>query len=206
MIEVSLYSVPENSDVNISMGHCVDRSRFDKDELNTSVMEFVKGFLRNNLTNIEPAIKNAGIVNFINSEEVMNQKDFASINYWLSKVGYLVKIVNVTEDEENPNGVSGESAEWNIIDNNFRQNDYPTAIKVLSTTGTNIIEVFEKVVEQSGVFNGEKIGGIKNPLKDYIEDLKKAKENLGIIEPGIASRVYDILEQVGIDLFLATGE
>ena len=45
MIEVSLYSVPVGSDVNASMGKCVDRTRFDKDALGTGVMEFVKGFI-----------------------------------------------------------------------------------------------------------------------------------------------------------------
>ena len=56
MIEVSLYSVPVGSDVNASMGKCVDRTRFDKDALGTGVMEFVKGFLRTNVPNFEPAL------------------------------------------------------------------------------------------------------------------------------------------------------
>ena len=71
MIEVSLYSVPVGSDVNASMGKCVDRTRFDKDALGTGVMEFVKGFLRTNVPNFEPALQNPDIVGFINPLNVV---------------------------------------------------------------------------------------------------------------------------------------
>lgn len=206
MIEVSLYSIPENSDVNVSMGRCVDRTRFDKVAMNTSVMEFVKGFLKTNMQTLEPVIKNPGIVSFINDDQVMTTKDFASINYWLAKVGYIVKIQNVTDDEENPTGPSSETAEWNIIDTNFVQDDYPTAIKVIPTEGMDVVSVLKQASEQIGVFDDSKISGIKNPLKETVEQLEKAKVQMGKIEPGLAGRIYDILEQVGIKIFLAVGE
>lgn len=206
MIEVSLYSIPENSDVNVTMGRCIDRTRFDKNAMNTGVMEFVKGFLKTNMQSLEPAIKNPGVVSFINDDQTMTTKDFASINYWLAKVGYVVKIQNVTEDEENPTGVPSESAEWNIIDFNFMQEDYPTAIKVIPSAGTDVVSVLKQACEQVGLFDEAKIGGIKNPLKELVDNLVKVKDNMGKIEPGIAGKIYDTLEQVGIKLFLAVGE
>lgn len=206
MIEVSLYSVPTGSDVNVSMGTCVDRTRFDKDAMNTSIMDFVKGFLKNNVQSFEVALGNADIISFINSDTIMNTKDFACINYYLAKAGYLVKIQNVTDDEENPTSVPSEMAEWNIVDTNFIQNDYPTAIKIISSDGMDIVEVLKKAVDQSGLFDDTKMPGIKNPLKEAIESMSKIKNSLGRIEPGFATKVYDILDQVGIKVFLAVGE
>lgn len=206
MIEVSLYSVPTNSDINVSMGRCVDRTRFDKEVLGTGVMEFVKGFLKTNVPNFEVALNNADIVGFINGDQAMTTKDFASINYYLAKAGYIVKIQNVTDDEENPTGVSSETAEWNIVDYNFMQYDYPTTIKIIPAEGMDVVSVLKQVVDQSGLFDSDKIGGIKNPLKEIVERLEKVKDQTGRIEPGLATKIYDILDQVGVKVFLATGE
>lgn len=206
MIEVSLYSVPTGSDVNVSMGTCVDRTRFDKDAMNTSIMEFVKGFLKNNVQSFEVALGNADIISFLNGDAVMNTKDFACINYYLAKAGYLVKIQNVTDDEENPTSVPSEMAEWNIIDTNYVQNDYPTAIKILPGDGMDAATVLKKAVEQSGLFDDTRIPGIKNPLTEVLEKVEKIKNATGRLEPSLIGRLYDILEQTGIKVFVALGE
>ena len=206
MIEVSLYSVPVGSDVNASMGKCVDRTRFDKDALGTVVMEFVKGFLRTNVPNFEPALQNPDIVGFINGDLGMNTKDFACVNYHLAKAGYLVKIFNVTDDEVNATGVEGETAEWNIIDTNFIQHDYPTAVKIIPGDGMDVVAVLKQAVDQLGLFDDSKFAGVKNPLVETVDQLERIKENMGRIEPGLATKLYDVLDQLGIKVFLATGE
>jgi len=206
MIEVSLYSVPADSDVNVTMGKCVDRIRFDKEAMGTSIMEFTKGFLRTNMPSIEPSLNNPDIVSFINGDSIMTTSDFASINYWLAKAGFIVKIQNVTDDEENPTGPSDESSEWNIIDYNFLQNDYPTAIKIIPADGLDIVGVLKQAIEQSNLFDENRLGNTKNPLKETIDRLTKVKDLTGRIEPGLSSKIYDIFEQVGIKIFLAVGE
>jgi hypothetical protein len=208
MIEVSLYSVPTGSDVNVSMGKCLDRVRYDKEKMGTGVMSFVKGFLKANIQSIEPALgNNKDITEFITSDTAMTTKDLASINYFLAKGGLLVKVVNVTEDEENPTGPSAETAEWNIIDYNFIQNEYPTAVKIIPGTGMDVVSVLKQVVDNSDLFDPSKFGeDIKNPLKETVRRLELAKEKLGRIEPGLATKIYEILEQTGFKVFLATGE
>lgn len=204
MIEVSLYAVPAGSDVNVTMGQCVDRSRFDKETMGVSVMDFVKGFLRTNVASIEVALGNPDIINVINGDAGITTKDFACINYWLVKAGYLVKIQNVTDDEDNATDVPAGTAEWNVIDSNFVQYDYPTAIKIIPTDGMDIVTVLRQAIDQSGLFDDSKFSSTKNPLKEMIENLEKVKELTGRIEPGYATRIYDILDQVGVKLFLAT--
>ena len=202
MIEVNLYSLLENS-VNASAGYCIDRIRFDKEARGISVMEFVKGFLKNNLSHFESALKNSDIVDFINGDLTMRTKDFASINYYLAKAGYLVQIQNVTDDEENPVSVPAGITEWNIIDTTFLQYDYPTTMKVIPADGMDIVEVLDKIIGQLSFFDKDVLGSVRNPLKEDVEQLKKVKNINGSASISLTTRIYDTL--AGIKIFTAQG-
>lgn len=204
MIEVNLYSLLENS-VNASAGYCIDRIRFDKEARGISVMEFVKGFLKNNLSHFESALKNSDIVDFINGDLTMRTKDFASINYYLAKAGYLVQIQNVTDDEENPVSVPAGITEWNIIDTTFLQYDYPTTMKVIPTDGMDIVEVLDKIIDQLSFFDKDVLGSVRNPLKEDVEQLKKVKNINGSASISLTTRIYDTLANLGIKIFTAQG-
>ena len=52
MIEVNLFSVP-TADYDATVGKCVSRGRFDNDAMGVCFFFFVKGFLRDNLDNLE---------------------------------------------------------------------------------------------------------------------------------------------------------
>ena len=204
MIEVNLYSLLENS-VNASAGYCIDRIRFDKEARGISVMEFVKGFLKNNLSHFESALKKSDIVDFINGDLTMRTKDFASINYYLAKAGYLVQIQNVTDDEENPVSVPAGITEWNIIDTTFLQYDYPTTMKVIPTDGMDIVEVLDKIIDQLSFFDKDVLGSVRNPLKEDVEQLKKVKNINGSASISLTTRIYDTLANLGIKIFTAQG-
>lgn len=206
MIEVNLYSIP-SQDINSMVGRCVARSRFDKEGMGVSVMEFVKGFLRNNLSNFESSLGNAELVAFINSDSVMGTKDLASINYWLSRAGFIVQIQNVADDEENSAGIpSGDIVEWNVIDYNFLQYDYPTATKIIPGEGMEIPAVLRKIVEQSGLFDQNKLSGIKNPFTQLLNSMDRIKNTTGAVSPGVTSQIYNLLSDMGIKVFCATSE
>ena len=204
MIEVNLYSLLENS-VNASAGYCIDRIRFDKEARGISVMEFVKGFLKNNLSHFESALKNSDIVDFINGDLTMRTKDFASINYYLAKAGYLVQIQNVTDDEENPVSVPAGITEWNIIDTTFLQYDYPTTMKVIPADGMDIVEVLDKIIGQLSFFDKDVLGSVRNPLREDVEQLKKVKNINGSASISLTTRIYDTLANLGIKIFTAQG-
>lgn len=204
MIEVNLYSLLENN-VNASAGYCVDRIRFDKEARGISVMEFVKGFLKNNLSHFESALKNSDIVDFINGDLTMRTKDFASINYYLAKAGYLVQIQNVTDDEENPVSIPAGVVEWNIIDTTFLQYDYPTTMKVVPADGMDVVEVLDRIVNQLSFFDKDTLGNVRNPLKEYVENLKKVKDLNGTASISLTTKIYDTLANLGIKIFTAQG-
>ena len=204
MIEVNLYSLLENN-VNATAGYCIDRIRFDKEARGISVMEFVKGFLRNNLSHFESALKNNDIVDFINGDLTMRTKDFASINYYLAKAGYLVQIQNVTDDEENPVSIPAGVVEWNIIDTTFLQYDYPTTTKVVPADGMDVVEVLDRIVNQLSFFDKDALGNVRNPLKEDVENLKKVKNLNGTASISLTTKIYDTLANLGIKIFTAQG-
>lgn len=201
MIEVSLYSVPTGSNINTMTGKCVDRSRFDVNSLGTNVMSFVKGFLKTNLTKFETVLANPDIISLINDNSTISTADFASINYWLARVGFVVKIWNVADDEDNPVDIPAETTEWNIIDYNFIQYDYPTVVKIIPVAGNDVVTILKQAITTSNLF---RVG--KNPLNELIDSLEKIKNLTGNIDSSVSTRIYDIFDQVGLKAFLAIGE
>lgn len=206
MIEVNLYSIPAE-DINSMIGRCVARARFDKESMGVSIMEFVKGFLKDNLANFEARLGNSELISFINSDKMMSTKDLSCVNYYLSKAGYKVQIQNVADDEENAVGVpSGEVIEWNVIDYNFMQHDYPTATKIIPGEGMEIPAILRQIVTQSGLFDAGKFSGVKNPFTILLNNLDKVKSISGSVSSAITSQIYNLLDQMGFKVFCATSE
>ena len=205
MIEVNLFSVPA-ADYDVTVGKCVSRARFDKESMGVSVLEFVKGFLRDNLDNLESSMSNSDLVDFINSDQAMTSADFASLQYLLGQIGYKVTIWNVADDEENANSVGAGTLEYNVINHNFLQSDYPTVTKLIPTEDQNVAEVVGMIVEQSGLFDESKFAGIKNPFTILINNLKDEDGKLGKINSSIITKVYTLLDQMGINIFCATND
>ena len=207
MIEVNLMSI-STADANTMVGRCVARSRFSRETLGVGVMEFVKRFLSENLDTLETAVKSSELVSLINSDDTsFSTNDFRSINYLLNQVGYKVTIWNVADDEENAVGVpSGEVVEWNIVNHNFIQNDYPTATKLMPDTTMAMSDVLKKIVKQCGLFNKEKFAGIRDPFAPLLANLEQEKKVTGRINASITTQIYNLLSQMGIEVFCAISE
>ena len=205
MIEVNLFTIPAG-DQNARAGRCIARSRFNKELLGTTVEEFVKEFLKDNLDKLSGGISSE-LTDVLNSTSTFSRKDMACVNYYLIRSGYLFTIFNVTDDEENAEGVpSGDLVEWNIIDKNFIQQDYPTCTKIIPSPDQDIVYVLETVGKQSGLFEDSKFTGLKNPFKDLFSNLERIKGLTGSINSTIVSKIYEILDQVNIDIFVAASE
>lgn len=206
MIEINLYSIPAG-EVNATVGRCVARSRFDREAMGISVEEFIKGFIKDNLDKFESRTGISEISEMVNSSAILSRKDIACINYFLINAGYILQVINVADDEDNPTGVpTGEIIEWNVIDNNYIQNDYPTCTKILPSSEEDIPTVLKQIVDQSGLFNLDKFAGLKNPFNELFFNIDKIKKVSGSINTALVSRVYEYLDQLGIKIFCATSE
>jgi hypothetical protein len=66
--------------------------------------------------------------------------------------------------------------------------------------------VLKQVVSQTNIFSESKFAGIKNPFTDLFVNLERIKNVSGSLDSGLISRVYEYLDQVGIQIFCATSE
>jgi hypothetical protein len=206
MIEVTLLSV-RPGDYDPMVARCVARNRFDKENLKTSIPEFIKGFLKNNINNFSGNMGNSDVVEAINSSSTFTTKDVACINYYLTEIGYSLLVQNVTDDEENPTGVpAGGVVEWNIINKNFLQYDYPTATKIIPGDGTEIPEILRKVVEQQNLFDRDKFAGLKNPFTELLNDLDAIKRTTGSVSSSITTKIYSLLDRLNFKVICIAGE
>ena len=206
MIEINLFQIPAGEWTS-RVGTCVARNRFDKESMGVTIEEFARSFLKENLDKFEHGLGSAELTETINSTGFISRKDLACINYYLSQVGYILKIFNVTDDETNATGVpSGEIVEWNVIDHNFIQYDYPTAIKIIPGEGLDIPSILKQVIDQSELFDSDKFAGLKNPFTELMNALNSIKAATGDINSGITTRIYALLDELGIELMCIRGE
>ena len=205
MIEVNLVAIPSD-DPRSRVGKCVARNRFDKEAMGVTVENFVKGFLKDNLDKFEAGIGTPELTEIINSAQNLTRHDLASINYYLGTAGFKVVIFNVADDEDNAVTVPSGIVEWNVIDSNFVQYDYPTAVKIIPGQGMEIPSVLKQVVENSNLFAEGKFSGLKNPFTDLIKNLEKVKEVMGSVSAALTTKIYDLLDEMGIEVFCMTSE
>lgn len=206
MIEVNLFSVPSSSDVDATLGRCVARARFDSEAMKVNIIDFVRGFLKDNMDNLESALSNSDLVAYINGSDSMTTVDFASVQYLLKQIGYMVTIWNVTDDEENPNGVGAGTLEYNVVNHNFLQHDYPTTTKIVPSEDKTVAEVITEIVEQTGLFDEAKFAGVKNPFTILVNNLNAEKTKTSNINASIVSQIYRLLHVMGFDIFCAASE
>lgn len=206
MIEINLIQIPAGEWTS-TVGKCIARNRFDKDSMGVTIEEFARGFLKENLEQFENGLGSAELNEMINSTGFISRKDLSCLNYYLAQAGYRLKIFNVTDDEVDATGVpDGEIAEWNVIDHNFLQYDYPTAIKILPGEGLDIPGVLHQVIEQTNLFDSDKFAGLKNPFTELLNALDNIKATTGAVNSGITTRIYSLLDELGIELNTYTGE
>lgn len=203
MVEVTLVSVANKFS---TFGRFVARKRANLEQLGITTNAFIKGFLKDNMGDLETVLNNADIIEFINSDSIMSNKDFQSINYLLGEVGYRVLVSFVADDEINSLTVPSGVTEYNIIDESFIQNDLPTVTKINRNPGDSISEVLDSVVTQSGLFSPNTIPGVKNPLTLLINNLKSEEKERGTISTTISGQLYLDLEYMGIKIFIILGE
>lgn len=204
MIEVNLFSIG-SADSNI--GRCVSRARYDREVLGVSPLEFVRGFLKDNLESVETKISSSELMDLISNKSIAwTRKDFATVSYLLQKAGYKVTIWNVAEDEENANSVPSGVLEWNIIDNNYMQHDYPTVTKIVPAESEKITETIKKLLEFVNLFDETKFKGIANPLTKLKATLDFEVEKTGNVNSAIVSQIYLILKQMGVEVFWSGSE
>lgn len=204
MIEVSLYAI-EPGDNYSKTGRCVARNRFDKEAMGTSVEEFVRGFLKDNFERFSSDGRE--INSILEDNKFLSRMDLACVNNLLIRIGYTFIVTTVADDEENPTGVpSGDVIEWNIINLNHLQDDYPVATKIIPDLPQDFCKIFKQIVDGCGFYNEDKFSGVQNPFTPLLNSLDKQRELTGDVSSSISSKIHKLFEDHGIRIFVATSE
>jgi hypothetical protein len=202
MIEVTLISATEGSRV----GRFVSRRRASLEQLGVNKNQFIQGFLRDNMDTIETAIHNPDLVNLINNDSLLNNKDIASIKYSLSTVGYHMLVTFTADDEVNSVTVPTGEVEYNIIDSTFIQDDMPVSTKETASLGSSIVPTIKSAINNLGFYSEDKFKGVNNPLLGLIKQAEDDEKTTGAPSSTIINRIYMILEQLGIQIYAIIGE
>lgn len=202
MIEVTLISATEGSRV----GRFVSRKRASLEQLGVNKNQFIQGFLRDNMDTLETVFHNPDLVNLINSDTLLNNKDIASIKYTLSTVGYQMLVTFTADDEVNSVTIPTGEVEYNIVDWTFLQNDLPVSTKESSALGGSVVPVLTKAVESLGLYSEDKFKGVNNPLSGLLRQIADDENTTGAPGAILVNRIYTILEQMGIHIYAIIGE
>lgn len=202
MIEVTLISATEGSRV----GRFVSRKRASLEQLGVNKNQFIQGFLRDNMDTLETVLHNPDLVNLINSDTLLNNKDIASIKYTLSTVGYQMLVTFTADDEVNSVTIPTGEVEYNIVDWTFLQNDLPVSTKESSALGGSVVPVLTRAVESLGLYSEDKFKGVNNPLSGLLRQIADDENTTGAPGAILVNRIYTILEQMGIQIYAIIGE
>lgn len=202
MIEVTLISAAEGNKV----GRFVSRKRANLEQLGVNKNQFIHAFLKDNLDTIETAIHNPDLINIINSDSLLNNKDIASIKYTLSTVGYQLMVVFLADDEVNSVSIPTGEVEYNIVDKTFLQDDMPVATKETTALGSSILPVLSKVVDSLGFYNEDRFKGVANPLKSLLRQAQDDELTIKAPSAAIVNRMYMVLDQLGVEIYAIIGE
>lgn len=202
MIEVTLISATEGSRV----GRFVSRKRASLEQLGVNKNQFIQGFLRDNMDTLETVLHNPDLVNLINSDTLLNNKDIASIKYTLSTIGYQMLVTFTADDEVNSVTIPTGEVEYNIVDWTFLQNDLPVSTKESSALGGSVVPVLTRAVESLGLYSEDKFKGVNNPLSGLLRQIADDESTTGAPGAILVNRIYTILEQMGIQIYAIIGE
>lgn len=202
MIEVTLISATEGSRV----GRFVSRKRASLEQLGVNKNQFIQGFLRDNMDTLETVLHNPDLVNLINSDTLLNNKDIASIKYTLSTVGYQMLVTFTADDEVNSVTIPTGEVEYNIVDWTFLQNDLPVSTKESSALGGSVVPVLTRAVESLGLYSEDKFKGVNNPLSGLLRQIADDENTTGAPGAILVNRIYTILEQMRIQIYAIIGE
>lgn len=202
MVEVTLVSTT-GRDSNI--GTFVARKRANLDLLKINKNEFIHGFLRSMSSELSLGVSSSELMNLINSDTILNNKDIETINYMLADAGYKFLVYFVSDDESNSDQVAQGTYEFNIIDKSFIQDDLPTVTKINQDGSNSIADVLNIVLKNCGLFDPDKFAGIANPFTKYIESINQLRKITGQVPESLVSQLWTMLGQMGIEFFVVVG-
>lgn len=159
----------------------------------------IADFIKDHIDSFDAAIPDKDIINRLQTVEFTTISEFFSLKFLIANFGLDILVNLVSELEVNPDTISENTIEYNIIDM-FDAN--PSFIKYASKVVTtsesgDMYTVYSKVVDGFGFFNSPLTEGFNNPLNTALSTLKKSEELIGVSPVSITTQINSILEYLG---------
>ena len=145
------------------------------------------------------ALGDASLASILGDLKFITIEDFYAIKCNLRSYSHDIIASVVSDEESNANSIADGVIEYNVEDYlNMASAFLPTVTKILMNRDeVNDADLFSQIAETYGIFEGNSIQGLANPLKAAIENLKISDSNHSKPSSMAKFNVINILEFIG---------
>lgn len=172
----------------------------------SEAMAAISSFIADNTETFDAALSNKALVSQLQDLKNLTIDELYSLKYVFASSGIDLIIMAVSDIEVNENMIPEGIIEYNVIDNlNNVSNFIKFATKIpVSSEGGVLTEMYSKVVEIHGLFEGDLFQGFQNPLEAQIGILRQTEQALGVTPSSITTYLNSVLEYLGKDIYVIT--
>jgi len=173
-----------------------DRVMADDDD---QVLEKIAEFIKNHIDSFDAVIADKDLVNRLQTVQFRTISELYSLKFMIASFGLDILFNSVAELEVNPQEVSENTTEYNIIDELDSDPSFvrSTSKVVISNEAGDLHTVYSKIIEGFGFFDSELTAGFNNPLTRDLNVLKQSEELMGISPVAVTTEINSILSYLG---------
>lgn len=170
----------------------------------TEAMSAIEAFIAENIDIFDAAMTNKAMVSQLQNLKDLTIDTLYSLKFMMAANGIDLIFFAVSDAESDSDGIPDGIIEYNVIDNlNSSSNFIKFGTKLpVSENGGNLSDVYERIVNMFGFFEGDLFVGYTDPLKTQLEILKQTEKALGVTPPAITSYLNSVLEYLEKDLIV----
>jgi len=163
----------------------------------TEVITEVIKFIGDNFSIFDSALTDKNLVAKLSNLKFMSIDEFQSLRYILTYNKLDIRYWAISESESDED-IPNNNFEYNIVDySNMVSGFVPFCTKLLvDRNRDSIAEIYNKIMEMYGLFQGDLFDDGINPIKRDIEVMRVQESTVGFVPADIANHTNLVLEFV----------
>lgn len=195
-LEINLVKV---ASVDAKMSKLLARNRVLV-QSDTEALDSIAKFIADNASTFTAVITDQRLVAQLQDLSKLTIVDLDCLRYVLSTKGLDLWYFYVADVESNPSDIPEGLIEYNILDSSNMMSAFiPFGTKVSKSQQDNkLTDLYTKVMEMYGLFNGGIFNGMRNPIKATVESMKSSEELLGMVptmQTTYLNSIFDFLKK-----------
>ena len=169
----------------------------------SEAMEAIVAFIQDNMLTFNAAITDKALLDQLSNLKTLSVDELYSLKYIMASTGGIdLIIVVVSDSEENELEIPKDILEYNIIDNLRSPLSFVKfATKISLDKKGNLTELYTKVIDMYGLFDGGLFSSITNPITPQLDILRQTEIALGISPSAITQYLNGVIEYLGKDIY-----